>query len=168
MFPGNRIRIVIYTALMALVVTACASSDTAGTTLAADGDDHGEFTFGEPASAGDADRTIEIAANDNLTFDPAEIEVSAGETITFVVANTGQVPHDFTIGDQTTQDAHEAEMVEMMEAGEMMQDEDNAVALQAGETKELTWRFTESGTVLLGCHQPGHYAGGMKATVDVS
>ncbi len=56
----------------------------------------------------------------------------------------------------------------MMESGDMtMHDEDNVVMLQPGETKELTWNFTESGTFLIGCHQPGHYAGGMKATIDV-
>lgn len=29
------------------------------------------------------------------------------------------------------------------------------------------WTFTEPGTVLIGCHQPGHYSAGMKGTVTV-
>jgi uncharacterized cupredoxin-like copper-binding protein len=94
--------------------------------------------------------------------------VSAGETITFRITYTGSLPHDFTIGDQETQDAHEAEMVEMMENGEMvMHDEANAVALASGETKDLTGHFTESGTVLIGCHQTGHCEAGMKGAVAV-
>ena len=59
-------------------------------------------------------------------------------------------------------------MAEMMENGETMSHDDpNAVVLAAGETKELTWRFSEAGTVLIGCHQPGHYAAGMTGTVVV-
>jgi uncharacterized cupredoxin-like copper-binding protein len=33
--------------------------------------------------------------------------------------------------------------------------------------KELKHAFTESGTVLLGCHEPGHWEAGMKATITV-
>ena len=123
------------------------------------------FSFGEPADAVEADRVIEIDANDNLTFDASEITVSADETITFRITNTGNIAHDFTLGDQETQDEHEAEM---MDNGETMSHDDpNAVVLNAGETKELTWRFSEAGTVLIGCHQPGHYAAGMAGAVTI-
>ena len=130
-----------------------------------DGDEHeDDFVFGQPGDASAADRVIEIEASDDFTFSPAEIAVSAGETITFEVTNTGKIPHDFTLGDQATQDAHEAEMA----GGDMKEHGDpNAVVLEPGETSELTWTFTEAGTVLIGCHQPGHYAAGMKGVVDV-
>ena len=153
-----------------LFLAACAG-DSAPTTMMMDdhaGDHDAEFHFGEPGHADEADRVIDIDANDDFTFSPSEITVAAGETITFRITNTGNLPHDFTLGDQETQDAHEAEMVEMMESGEMMMHDDaNAVALAAGETKELTWHFTEVGTFLIGCHQTGHYAAGMKGTVTV-
>jgi uncharacterized cupredoxin-like copper-binding protein len=156
----------------ALVLAACggdSTSTTMGDMEGMDHEEHSEFAFGEPAAAGDADRTIELDANDDFTFDPSEIEVAKGEIITFRVVNTGSLPHDFVLGDVDTQDTHEAEMVEMMEAGEMMMhDEANALSIPAGETKEITWHFTESGSVLIGCHQTGHYSAGMKATVSVS
>jgi uncharacterized cupredoxin-like copper-binding protein len=41
------------------------------------------------------------------------------------------------------------------------------VTIPAGETIELSWTFTEAGTVLIGCHQPGRYAGGMKGQISV-
>jgi uncharacterized cupredoxin-like copper-binding protein len=127
-----------------------------------------EYAFGQPAESSDADRTIEIEAKDDFSFDPAEMVVSAGETITFVVTNTGAIPHDFTLGDAATQDAHEKEMTEMMENGEMMEHADpNTMVLEPGESKEMTWTFSETGTVLIGCHQAGHYAAGMKASVEV-
>lgn len=148
----------------ALLLAAC--SDSGATTTTTISDDHPmEFGFGEPADAGDADRVVEIVASDDFRFTPDAVTVDVGETITFRIVNAGQVPHDFTLGDQATQDEHDEEMAEM--GGMMMDDEANAVAIAAGETKELTWRFTEEGPVLIGCHQPGHYAAGMKGTVTV-
>ena len=170
----------IFTAL-ALVLAACGGSATSTSSVEEQHEEaqheeaqheeaqHEEdFRFGEPADAADADRVIEIDANDDLTFDASEITVSAGETITFRITNTGNIPHDFTLGDQETQDEHEVEMAEMMAGGETMNHDDpNAVVLAAGETKELTWHFSEAGTVLIGCHQPGHYGAGMKGSVAV-
>jgi uncharacterized cupredoxin-like copper-binding protein len=131
--------------------------------------EHGteEFTFGSPADASDADRVIEVDATDDFTFGPEAIMVSAGETITFVVTNTGNIPHDFTLGDAATQDEHEAEMAEMMAGGEMAHDDVNAIVIGPGETHDLTWYFSEAGTFIAGCHQPGHYAAGMVGSVNV-
>ena len=84
-----------------------------------------------------------------------------GETITFRVTNEGNIPHDFTLGTAEMQDEHEEEMGE----GPMMHDEPNAVSVEPGETKELTWMFTEEGTTLYGCHEPGHYDAGMVGEV---
>ena len=36
-----------------------------------------------------------------------------------------------------------------------------------GESKGLEHTFATAGSVLIGCHEPGHYAGGMVATVAV-
>jgi uncharacterized cupredoxin-like copper-binding protein len=128
----------------------------------------GEFDFGEPADAAQADRTVDIAATNDLEFLPATISVSAGETITFRVTNTGSLSHDFFLGKTDAQDAHEVEMTEMRESGQMMEHHDpNAMSVAAGETKELTWHFTETGTVLYGCHQKGHYSAGMVGSVDI-
>jgi len=162
--------------LTALVLAACASPTTTAppggatpTSTAADhagdsGDHAGEFAFGEPADPADADRVVEVVAGDDLRFVPDTLTVDAGEVVTFRVTNEGSIVHDFTVGDEETQAEHEAEMAEMPG---MVHDEPNLLTLDPGETAELTWRFATPGTVLLGCHQPGHYAGGMVATVDV-
>ncbi len=152
-----------------LFVVAACGSDTGSDTTTHDEENHSdEFHFGEPAEAAEADRTIDIEVGNALTFDPAELTVSAGETITFRIANTGDLEHDFTLGDEEAQEAHEAEMAEMAASGEHMEHSDpNAVAVHAGETVELTWHFTEPGTVLYGCHVEGHYAAGMKGTITV-
>lgn len=154
--------------LAAVVLAACSSSTTS--TAAPSGETTTPdvatetFAFGEPADPGEADRIVEITASDDLRFTPGEISVAAGEIVTFRVTNEGAIVHDFTVGDEETQNEHEAQMTEMPGMGH---EEPNLLTLDPGETGELTWRFTSPGTVLLGCHQPGHYAGGMVATVTV-
>lgn len=170
---------------LALLTSACGSDDTTGTTdetaeaaAETDGDmsmdEHTEaesehtFAFGEPADASEADRTVQVQALDELAFDPETIEVAAGEVITFEVTNNGVTQHEFTLGDEHAQEEHETEMAEMAEEGMAMHDEPNAITVAAGETKTLTWHFTETGEVLFGCHEPGHYGAGMVGTITVT
>jgi uncharacterized cupredoxin-like copper-binding protein len=158
-------KVTLLAALLGLALVACGD----GSTEVDNHDDDMDMTtgFGEPAEAADADRVIEMTAHDDFSFDPAQITVTAGETITFRVTNVGNLPHDFTLGDEAAQEQHEAEMSEMDEGGEMAHDEPNVLSLPPGETNELTWHFTEPGTVLIGCHEIGHYAAGMIATITV-
>jgi uncharacterized cupredoxin-like copper-binding protein len=158
---------------LTLALVGCGDSTSASTTTGIEdsgsdttgmGDIESEFSFGQPADSANADRTVEIIASDDLTFDPAEIAVSPGEVITFRVINDGQITHDFVLGDEAAQDEHEEEMAEMEG---MVHDEPNTVSLEAGETKELTWRFGEGGALIFGCHEPGHYDGGMLGHVTV-
>jgi len=55
-----------------------------------------------------------------------------------------------------------------MQGGHEMSRVRNAVTAGPGETAELTWRFDESGDLLFGCHEPGHYDGGMVGQITVS
>ena len=156
---------------LGLVLAACSSDDSSDTTMAEgmdmDAEHSEEFGFGDPMEASSASRVIEITANDDFTFFPSGATVTKGETVTFSVTNAGKIPHDFVLGDAQMQDEHEEEMAEM--DGDMsMHDEPNAFVLEPGETKEMTWHMTEGGEILFGCHQPGHYAAGMKGTVIVS
>ena len=45
--------------------------------------------------------------------------------------------------------------------------DEEALTVDPGETGELTHTFEESGSIEIGCHQPGHYNAGMKITVEV-
>lgn len=158
-------RLVPLTGLL-LILAACSTgtqpSASPSTPMASDGD-AGTFAWGEPAEAGEADRVIEITMSDQLRFEPASVEVRVGETVTFKVTNPGAIPHDFTLGDEETQDEHEADMV----AGGMGHDEPNKATLDPGEEAELTWRFTQAGTIRYGCHLTGHYAAGMVGTITI-
>lgn len=169
-FLRSRTTLVATIAAIAVLATACGSDepDIANPVPGAEADDdHGEFAFGEPAESDDADRVIEIDATDDFTFEPAEVEIAMGETVTFRIANVGNLPHDFTIGDAETQDEHEAEMADMP-MGDPDGHDANAVTIPAGETVEMTWTFTEAGTILMGCHIPGHYDAGMRGEITIS
>ena len=121
---------------------------------------------GDPAQAG---RTVEIHAGDDLRFQPDQVQVKVGEVVTFKVVNTAQVEHDFTLGDDAAQSAHEKEMRDMA-TGNMagMSDDANAIHIPPGQTKSITWTFTKAGTTIYGCHEPGHYASGMKGTITAA
>lgn len=138
--------------LGALLVVACAQEPA-------------ETSFGAPASAEDATRVIEIVALDDFTFAPAEFTVAEGEIVTFRIVNQGQIPHDFTLGDEAAQNKHAEEMAD---GDHGAHDSPNVVVIDPGSTAELTWAFGQPGTVLIGCHQPGHYPAGMRGTITVT
>ena len=54
--------------------------------------------------------------------------------MTFVVKNSGAIAHEFVLGDQAAQQAHEDEMAH----GGMTMDEPMAIGVDPGATKELT------------------------------
>jgi P-type Cu+ transporter len=133
-------------------------------------DDHTNVTTPAPAhddAAGalvQPDRTIAVDASDTMRFIPGEIRVQQGETIAFVVTNTGVVPHEFVIGDAHEQEHH----AEDMAAGKTHDDGDgNAMELAPGETRTLLYTFDKPGELLIGCHLPGHYDAGMRGTIVV-
>jgi uncharacterized cupredoxin-like copper-binding protein len=172
-----RARWLIALAAAALLLAACGGGDDGETGSAGNGDmqmDEGmgsmdgqgmsdEIDFGRPGDPGEADRKIRIEALDSLEFEPARIEVEDGEVVTFVVKNVGKTVHEFTLGDEDFQMAHEEEM--SMDG--MGEDKSYSVTLDPGEPKELTWVFSQSGEVRYGCHEPGHYEGGMVGTIMV-
>jgi len=114
------------------------------------------------ASAGE-DRTIQIEMRD-IAFVPTAVDVRAGERIRFVFTNTGQLVHDAFIGDEASQEEHEKDMRSGHSHGEGA----GAVTVKPGKQAQLVHTFEQAGRVLIGCHQPGHYTGGMRATVNVA
>jgi uncharacterized cupredoxin-like copper-binding protein len=130
---------------------------------------------------------VEVKMTDNA-FSPATFDAKAGKTVTFHFTNDGKVVHEAIIGDQAAQDEHEKEMAGgadsdsmhsgsmdsgSMGSGHMANAHDESmksgeVTVQPGESADLKYTFSKSGTVIIGCHEPGHYKSGMKATVTVT
>ena len=113
-------------------------------------------------------RTIEIEALDEFAFDPDEVTVPSGETIRFVVTNPGEVAHEFVLGPEHVQMAHEEASEMGEEHGEMqMEDQLAAFDIQPGQTEEATVTFDQAGEIFYGCHEPGHYDAGMVGAVTL-
>lgn len=106
---------------------------------------------------------VEVALTDALKIELASSSVPLGVPVTFVIKNTGTGEHEFYLGDEAAQSAHEQEMVD----SGMAHGETDGVSVPPGETKELTYTFTKGGETLAGCHVAGHYAAGMKAAITV-
>jgi len=124
----------------------------------------GGMHTGSTASVKAAGRTVTVDATDQLRFTPSAMTVRAGETVAFRVTNTGKAIHEFVIGDAAAQQTHEEEMA----SGRMdMSRSGNAIDVPAGKTKTLVYTFKTPGTLLIGCHAPGHYAAGMQGTITV-
>lgn len=124
---------------------------------------HANSAAGRPGNPAKISRTIEVTAVD-IKYDKAKFDVKAGETIKFVVTNTGKLRHEFMIGDAEEQKAH-AEMMKQMP--DMVHADANTLSLEPGETKSLIWQFTKPGILEVACHIPGHYEAGMVSKVVV-
>jgi uncharacterized cupredoxin-like copper-binding protein len=152
---------------LGMLPTSCGSDPREDATTQSADKHHGgaePFDFGEPAVLKASDRRVKVTALDALAFDPSHFRVTTGETVAFEVTNVGNNTHEFVIGDAEFQREHEEEM----SGGAMnMRHEDNTLTLDAGQTGTLALTFTKPGEILYGCHEPGHYAGGMVGTIEV-
>ena len=143
-----------------------APSSDAGGQAASSSPSHQTADVGVPVDAAHATRTVEVTALDTLVFEPSTIAVSAGETVTLEITNSGHAAHEFTLGDAAMQQEHTDARAHMPDG--MPHDLPNSVRLQPGETKELTWQFSHAGTLEFACHEPGHYEAGMRGQLTVS
>lgn len=121
--------------------------------------------IGKPGKATNAKRTITVNMLDTMRFNPKSITVKQGETIKFIVKNSGKVMHEMVLGTEKELKEH-AEV--MIKNPEMEHADENQVTVQAGKSAEIIWQFTKAGKVNFACLQPGHYEGGMVGSVTVS
>jgi uncharacterized cupredoxin-like copper-binding protein len=133
-----------------------------------------------PEDGGSA-QIVDVAMED-IRFSETSMAVTTGTTVRFRFDNVGKIAHDAFVGDLEAQMDHEAEMAQMSgiadasHAGNTQGDahsdshgaDEPALVLQPGETGELSYTFDQPGTYEIGCHQPGHYAAGMKMEITVS
>ena len=124
-----------------------------------------ESAIGKPGKAANVTRTIKVDMTDNMRFTSADIAVKQGETIRFVVQNSGKIKHEMVLGTASELKEH----YELMKKNpEMKHDDENMISLAPGKTGEIIWQFTKSGKIDFACLQPGHYDAGMKGAVNVA
>ena len=170
-------------AALAVVAAACGGGDDA-----APGDAPAQTTS---AAGSTSDGTtaptdgIEVVLSE-FAFEPGSFEVAAGESVTFVVTNTGVVEHELRLSNTTRIEEH-------LEGGHADDDHDEAVGeesdadhddevdsdvdaedvfllLDPGETGELTFTAPDDRSLYteVVCLVPGHYEAGMKAPLTIS
>ena len=100
-----------------------------------------------------------------MRFTPSNVSVKRGETIRFVIKNSGKVPHEFSLGtEKELQEHYEV----MKKFPNMEHEEANKVSLKPGKQGEVIWRFTKPGVVNFACLHVGHYEAGMKGQIKVA
>ena len=120
----------------------------------------------------DSPRTVEVDAQE-FAFDPESIDITPGETVEFVITNTGAVTHEFVVTNQEEIDEHLEAGHEGHDEGEMseedMADMDGMAAegmieveVEPGETETLTVTFDDTDHLArFVCLIEGHYEAGM-------
>lgn len=164
------------TGMVALAAAGCGGDDddvsSGGQSSGGDHSGHGgDATKAPSGSATDAGaKTVAIEMTDELVYKPGNLDVGGGEKIRFVFTNVGKLPHDALIGDAHVQDEHEAGAKEGEGHGSHHHGGEPPpfVTVNPGETKEVEYKFTTPGEVIIGCHQNGHYAAGMKLSITVA
>lgn len=113
-------KLFILSAAVLLVAAACAKTPAVGsgntvttevpTTEAVVSTDHDEAESGdheEVAPSSDADRVVEVELSE-FAIDAASFEFAPGETVEFIVTNSGVVEHEFRMSNQDRVDEHVA------------------------------------------------------------
>jgi uncharacterized cupredoxin-like copper-binding protein len=120
--------------------------------------------FGRTGDPQKATRTVSVDMSDAMRFSPAEVSVKRGDTVRFVVANSGKQMHEMVLGT----------MKELKEHSELMKkhpgmehDEPYMAHVQPGKKAEIVWQFTKPGEFHYGCLIPGHFEAGMVGRVIV-
>jgi uncharacterized cupredoxin-like copper-binding protein len=151
----RRISILTTAAITTLVLAGCGAARSTDDASTAPNDDH---------------TVIDVTMTD-MAFTPTAVNVKAGDTVLFRFRNDGMAIHEAVIGDDAFQQEHAEEMAAMGSTDTMhhgSSDEPAPLVVQPGDTGEITYTAAAAGSLLIGCHQPGHWEAGMKASIDVT
>ena len=123
-----------------------------------------ERAFGREGDPKRVTRTVKLDMTDAFRFTPANVTVKRGETVKFIVANSGKVLHEMVLGTTEELKAH-AEL--MKKFPDMEHADANMAHVKPGAKGEIVWQFTKAGEYQFACLIPGHYEAGMVGKVVV-
>ena len=123
-----------------------------------------EKAFGREGDPKKISRTVRVDMGDSMRFTPASLTVKQGETVRFVVRNSGKVMHEMVLG--TMQELKEHAELMKKHPG-MEHDEPYMAHVAPGKTERVVWQFTKAGEFYYGCLVPGHFEAGMVGKVVV-
>jgi uncharacterized cupredoxin-like copper-binding protein len=110
-------------------------------------------------------RTITFNMTDNMRFTPDKIDVKQGDTIKFMIKNTGKVMHEMVIGTKKELDEHAALMIKFPG---MEHEEPYMAHVGPGKSSQIIWTFNKAGSFDFACLIAGHYQAGMVGKINVA
>jgi uncharacterized cupredoxin-like copper-binding protein len=170
---GNMIKSVLLVSALSLGMLSLNVSAHDGQDKHASKSEHGhqagkhehESEMGQEGIASKVTRTIQVDMSDAMRYSPSNITVKKGETVKFVVKNSGKIKHEMVLGSAKELKEH-ADMMRKMP--EMVHADANMVSVDPGKSGEIIWKFSKAGTFEFACLQPGHFEAGMKGQVKVA
>jgi uncharacterized cupredoxin-like copper-binding protein len=110
-------------------------------------------------------RTITLEMSDAMRFTPDRLAIEEGDTVRFVVRNTGRMLHEMVIGTPDELAKHAALMARFPN---MQHDEAYMVHVEPSKRGEIVWHFNRAGSFEFACLIAGHYEAGMRGTIVVT
>jgi len=128
-------------------------------------EDKSETTLSSYVQMVDGVQIVTINAKE-FKFMPSTISINAGKT-KFILVNDGLSEHELVVYEDSKKDiVDKAELAEdeaTIEKNILFEIEE-VHSRESGETEVL---ILQEGTYVMGCHVPGHYAAGMKGTIEI-
>lgn len=124
-----------------------------------------QTAWGIAGKSAQANRTLTLDMTDAMRFTPDTLAVQEGDTVRFVVRNTGRMLHEMVIGTPAELAKHAALMARFPN---MEHDAAYMVHVDPGKRGEIVWHFNRAGTFEFACLIAGHYEAGMRGTITVT
>lgn len=128
-----------------------------------------EKAVGKPAKIGKETKTVDVIMREtddgDMIFEPGSLDIKTGEIVLFNIKNVGELEHEFVLDTFEENQKHKKVMAEFPD---MEHDDPNAVRLEAGETGQIVWNFSNGGKFEFACLIPGHYESGMHGDLLVA
>ncbi|TKB11333.1 hypothetical protein [Desulforhopalus sp. IMCC35007] len=105
-------------------------------------DGHDAAAIGGPGMPAMVGRTVHIDMNDEMRYVPDHLTVNQGETIKFVLKNSGEIDHEFVLGTEEEVLKH---YEQMQESPKMEHEDPNQVRVAPGQVGKVIWHFTRFG-----------------------
>jgi len=110
---------------------------------------HGKNTsIGRLGEMAKVNKAVEVVVSDTTHFTPGLINVKVGDTVLFVVKNTGKFSHEMIIGSIDELRAHAALMQKLPT---VEHSQPNMITLNPGQQRNVIWQFTEPGKIDFAC-----------------
>ncbi|MEZ8690657.1 cupredoxin family protein [Vibrio splendidus] len=119
----------------------------------------GMSEVGMPATGAKPDKVVHVLLSDDMkiTF-KNKVDIEPNDVVQFVVMNTGNIDHEFSIGSASEQLEHREMMKNM---GNHAHDSGSTVTVKPGKAKQMLWHFHGDNNVEFACNIPGHAEAGM-------